>query len=276
MRSHLRFVYLLPFLAVTLFLVSCKDEDPLSDGLLSVRDSHNFTYSVSPAQVGDSVEITFDLENGADCGQVLIQVSGPDGNGWGGASQHVTPDSGLATLLFVPDAPGEYRVRGKYTRTGNPKNCDFESTGWIESADLLLVEGDSTDEDTTGMDGDTTDMDTTGCEASFTGEAISCDSVREVVFTYTADQDINHLKIKGGLTNGTEEDAVVTVEGADLDVTQKTPGNSSNRVITIEGSIEACTTVTITITWTSTNEDPVITGSWSASGGFDVDGLECE
>lgn len=274
MRSHLRFIYLLPFLAVNLFFVSCKDEDPLSsDGLLSTRDSHNFTYSVNPAQVGDSVEITFDLENDADCGQVLIQVSGPEGKGWPNGGKHVTPDSGIATLLFVPDAPGEYRVRGKYTRTGNPKNCDFESTGWIESADLLIVEGDTTgmDDDTTGMDGDTS-----SCEASFTGEAISCDSTREVVFTYISDEDLNHLKIKGGLTNGTLEDAIVTVAGADLDVTQTTPGNSSNRIITVEGSVEACVTITITITWNSSNDDPVITGDWSATGGFEVEGLECD
>jgi hypothetical protein len=270
MRSHLRFIYLLPLLAV--MLVACKDEDPLSsDGLLSTRDSHNFTYSTSPAQVGDSVVITFDLENGADCGHVQIQVSGPDGEGWTGGGKPITPDSGIATLVFVPDAPGEYLVRGKYTRTGNPKNCDFESTGWLVSADALIVEGD-----TTGMGGDSTENDTTECESTFTGEAISCDSTREVVFTYTAGEDLDHLKIKGGLTNGTLEDAVVTIEGADLDVTQKTPGNSSNRVITIEGSVEACVTVTITITWNSTNEDPVITGDWSATGGLEVDGLECE
>jgi hypothetical protein len=39
---------------------------------------------------------------------------------------------------------GEYRIRGKYTRIGNPKDCAFESTGWIESTDLLVVEGDTT------------------------------------------------------------------------------------------------------------------------------------
>jgi hypothetical protein len=268
MRSHFRLCSMLYFFGMTLFFMSCKDEDPLSPsgGILSNRDSHNFTYSINPAQVGDSIVITFDLENDADCGLVHIQVSGPDGEGWPNGGKPVTPDSGIVTQLFIPDAPGEYRVRGKYTRTGNPKNCDFESTGWIESADLLIVEGDTTE----------MEDDTTSCEGSFTGEAISCDSTREVVFTYTSDQDLNHLKIKGGLTNGTLEDAVVMVEGADLDVTQKTPGNSSNRIITIEGSVEACVTITITITWNSSNSDSVISGDWSATGGFEVEGLECE
>lgn len=268
MRSHFNSVAFFSLFVIAAFFTSCQKEDGLSNTgeLLSTRDSHNFTYSISPAMVGDSIVITFDLETGADCGLAMIQISGPDGQGWPNGGKPVTPDSGIATLLFIPEVPGEYRVRGKYTRTGNPKNCDFESTGWMESANLLIVEGD-----TTGMEDDTL-----SCEGSFTGEAISCDSMREVVFTYVSDQDLNHLKIQGGLTNGTLEDPIVTVTGADLDVSQRTPGNSSNRIITLEGSVVACDTITVTITWLSSNQGDVITGDWSATGGYEVDGLECE
>jgi hypothetical protein len=274
MRSHFSLITFLTLFCSTLLFTACQKEDSLSSvGPITNRDAHNFTYSVNPAQVGDSITITFDLENGADCGHVMIQVSDPTGEDWIGSGQPITPDSGIATLLFVPEEPGEYRVRGKYTRTGNPNNCDFENTGWLESGDLLIVEGD-----TTGMEDDSTGMedDSTECEISFTGEVVTCDSTREVVFTYTPDQDYNHIKIQGGLTNGTLEDAVVTVEGADLDVTQKTPGNSSNRVITVAGSVEACVPVTVTITWTSSNEGDVITGDWLATGADDLEGLECE
>jgi hypothetical protein len=268
MRTHFNFIAAFSLFVIAAFFTSCQKDDSLSNSgeLLTTRDAHNFTYSISPAAVGDSIIITFDIENGADCGLAMIQVSGPDGNGWSNGGKPITPDSGIATLLFIPDAPGEYRVRGKYTRTGSPKTCDFESTGWLESADLLLVEGDSTE----------VEDDSTSCEISFTGEAITCDSAREVVFTYTPDQDYNHIKIQGGLTNGTLEDAVVTVDGADLDVTQRTPGNSSNRIITVEGSVEACVPITITITWSSSNQGTVITGDWSATGADDVEGLECE
>jgi len=268
MRSHFKLVSVFSLLMVAAFFTSCQKEDGLSNtgGLLSTRDSHNFTYSINPAMVGDSIVITFDLENGADCGLAMIQVSGPGGEGWPNGGKPVTPDSGMATLLFMPVAPGEYKVRGKYTRTGNPKTCDFESTGWMESADLLIVEGDTT----------VMEDDTLSCEGSFTGEAISCDSTREVVFTYVADQDLNHLKIQGGLTNGALEDPVVTVVGADLDISQRTPGNSSNRIITLEGSVVACDTITVTITWLSGNQGPFITGEWSATGGYEVPGLECE
>lgn len=267
MRSHLSFVFFVSLFLNALLFTSCqKDDDLASSGVqLSNRDPESFAYSINPAMVGDSIEIVFDAGNGADCGHIQIQVSGPDGEGWHGGKP-IAPDSGLATLLFIPELPGTYAVRAKYTRTGKPSACDFESTGWLIAPDSLVVEGD-----TTGME-----EDTASCEASFTGEAISCDSSREVVFTFIPDHDLSHLKIQGGLTNGTLDDAEVTVVGADLDVTQRRPGNSSNRIITIQGSAEACVPITITITWMSSNTGSVITGDWSATGGLEVEGLECE
>ena len=275
MRSRLSFFSILCLFAYTVMITSCqKDElSSATDDGISIRSATSFTFSSNPASIGDTVIVTYDAENGADCGHIQLQVSGPDGEGWITSGKPIEPDSGIATILFVPEEPGEYHVRAKYTRTGKPSSCGFESSGWVESADLLLVEGD-----TTGMEDDTTGMedDSTSCEGSFTGEAISCDSSREVVFTYVPDDDYNHIRIQGGLTNGTLEDAVVTVTGADLDITQRIPGHSSNRIITLEGSVEACTTITITITWNSSNQGDVITGDWSATGGYTVDGLECE
>lgn len=118
------------------------------------------------------------------------------------------------------------------------------------------------------------------CETSFTGKAIACGSTREAEYVFTSKEDISNLKIQGGLTNFTGENAVVTVTGGNLSVTQKTPGGSSNRVITIEGSVTACETIIINVKWNSTNSGGIITGDWSASGtGLTVDsidGLECQ
>lgn len=117
------------------------------------------------------------------------------------------------------------------------------------------------------------------CKNTFTGKAISCDETREAEYTFTSKEDITNLKIQGGLTNFTGSDAVVTVTGGNLTVSQKTPGGSSNRVITVAGSITACETITIHVIWNSTNTGGVITGNWSASGtGVEVpnvEGLTC-
>lgn len=117
------------------------------------------------------------------------------------------------------------------------------------------------------------------CDNKFIGKAISCGTSREAEYTFTSKEAISNLKIQGGLTNFTGSDAVVTILGSTLTASQRTPGGSSNRVITVEGSIGACETITINIKWNSSNSGGVITGEWSASGsGIDVDpitGLTC-
>ena len=256
---------LVALLSLALFATSCtKDDAVTSDLALSGRTIHSFAYSANPTPAGEEVTITFDAGNGADCGLIHIQATSPEGDTYGG--KPVTPEAGVGTLTFTPLTPGEYVVRAKYTRTGNPRDCDHESTGWLEAEELLLVEGDTTG----GGGGDT-------CEADFTGEVIVCDSnAREVVYTFISDKYLHHVKIQGGLTNFVEEDAVVTVEGGDLDVEQWVPGNSSNRIIRLTGSVDACVPVTITVTWTSSNSGDIITGEWTATGGLSVPGLSCE
>ncbi|MEP6793737.1 MAG: hypothetical protein ABJB16_05375 [Saprospiraceae bacterium] len=251
-----------------LFISSCqKDTATPDDGQkITNRDIQSFTYSLDSVSVGDSVLITFHLGTDADCGHVQIQVSGADGNGWHGG-QPIAPDSGMATLMFVPSAPGEYLVRAKYTRTGKPSSCDYESTGWLLAPDPIIV-GESENENP--------EEDSTSCDASFTGEVLICDSTaREVLYTFVSDVDQDHLKIKGVLTNGVVGDVEVSIVGADLDITQKTPGQSSNRLITLEGSVMACDTVFITVAWTSSKHDNVITGNWNGYG-MTVAGLKCQ
>jgi hypothetical protein len=110
-----------------------------------------------------------------------------------------------------------------------------------------------------------------GCETAFTGEAIECGSSREAEYTFTAEEAQDYIKIQGGLTNFTGADAVVTVTGGDLEVTQTIQGGSSNRLIKIEGSVEACEVITIHITWNSANGNEIITGAWSVK---DENGIE--
>ena len=105
-----------------------------------------------------------------------------------------------------------------------------------------------------------------GCETSFTGEAKDCGIHRVAEYTFTSEEAITGFKIQGGLTNFTGENADVTVtHGSNITKTQWTPGGSSNRIIKVEGDIDACETIKICIKWNSTNSGGVITGSWSVS-----------
>ena len=121
------------------------------------------------------------------------------------------------------------------------------------------------------------------CQTEFQGLAVECGTTREAVYTFSSADGIDYIKIQGGLTNFTGADAVVTYTGGNnITVSQWTPGGSTNRVIKVEGSVGACETLTITITWSSTNNGGIITGQWSAKDANGVDvaepvaGLSCE
>lgn len=121
-----------------------------------------------------------------------------------------------------------------------------------------------------------------GCETSFTGEALSCGTAREAIYTFTADTDQEYIKIQGGLTNFTGEDAIISVSGGNLSHSQSTPGGSSNRIIKVEGSVSECETIIIHVTWNSTNSGGIITGDWSVkdnNGALlapSISGLQCD
>ena len=120
------------------------------------------------------------------------------------------------------------------------------------------------------------------CATSFFGNAVFCGTEREANYSFTADTSMDYIKIQGGLTNFTGDNAVVTVIGGSLTQSQSTPGGSTNRVIKVEGSIMACETITINIKWNSTNSGGIITGDWSVkdSNGIEVapsvSALECD
>ena len=138
------------------------------------------------------------------------------------------------------------------------------------------------------------------CETSFTGEAIYCGTSREAVFTFKSKDAHDYIKIQGGLTDFTDPDATVYINGTVVDfnttsadgwaqgtangyiVGQRTPGGSSNRNIRVEGGSAECDELVIHIVWASSNAGGVITGSWSVkdSNGTElapaVAGLTCE
>lgn len=119
------------------------------------------------------------------------------------------------------------------------------------------------------------------CATLFIGEASSCDSTREAVYTFTSAEDLPYVRFEGSLTDFTGPDAVITILGGDLAATQSTSGPTTNRIIKIKGSMHACETVIIHISWNALNSGGPITGNWSVKSTDPVDiaplitGLQC-
>lgn len=105
----------------------------------------------------------------------------------------------------------------------------------------------------------------TGQGNTFTGAAGegSCGNARSATYTFCSEFGVEYYKMQGGLTNFSGGDAIVTVSGGDSSVNQRTPGNSSNRVITVEGSVGECSCINVVISWYATNGNSTITGEWS-------------
>lgn len=223
-----------------------------------------FSYSDDIACLDQEVTISFNIgQPSINCGTVRIDIWKPSDIDWVAHHATGTPTNGVFTFTYTPTEVGEYRFRGKYTRQvlGGGSFCGVSITGFEE--DLPLVA-----EECCTIEGN-----------EFTGEAVSCGTSREANFVFGSEEGVGYFKIKGGLTNFTGADAVVTLYDADenvlttgFTVSQETPGRSSNRVITVEGtSLGECGSIRVNITWGSSNSGGVITGSWSVK---DADGIE--
>jgi hypothetical protein len=198
------------------------------------------------------VTISVTLDNAAiSCGKVHLSVDEApiDGvwvNYWGGGA---TPASGVATFTYTPTSTGTYKFRTHYVSSGG--GCTFcNSATNIPGPDLEVISG----------------CVLTGNSFAGISGSGSCGNNRSATYTLCSQDGLDYFKIQGGLTNFTGGDATVTTTGGNItSVEQHTPGMSSNRIITVIGSIDdECTCVSIQLTWTSTNGNSTITGQWSA------------
>lgn len=242
------------FLLIGAYVIkSCQKDSPTEPMALKSDASNYISYSEDEICLGEEVTITFDNGYNNNCGNIQLQMSTDGGETWVQVAAG-SPVNGVLEYNYTPSNEGYYLFRGRWTATGAGCSSTGSNISFAQSLTLfpLSVISDC-------------------CELGFTGEALSCDASREAVYTFTADEALNYIKIQGGLTNFTGENAVIEVSGGDLSVSQWTPGGSSNRVIRLEGSVDACETVTIRILWNSSNGDEIITGSWSVK---DAEGIE--
>lgn len=263
----MRIAYIIAGMTVILFtlLYSCKKEEifKVDPNLKSSAGSY-ITYSDDLLCLGETLDVTFNNGYNNNCGNIQLQMSTDEGITWVQVASG-TPTNGSLIYSFIPPSADSYLFRGKWNATGGP-SCS--STG----ANIGFTAGTATF---------AVIVSASCCETGFSGEAISCDTTREAVYTFTSTDSLGYIKIQGGLTNFTGADAIITVIGGDLTVSQWTPGGSSNRIIKVEGSVEACEEITIRITWNSTNGGDIITGDWSVKDAEGVElapsvqGLEC-
>ncbi len=111
-----------------------------------------------------------------------------------------------------------------------------------------------------------------GCDDSLSAD-VNCDNStcnRQVTFTYTASDNYDGIVIQGGLTAHTSVcDATATGGDLHLNATHSSAGGPSNVTRWEASNVTECQVYTVTLSWTSTNGDPSITGQWTVK---DLDG----
>ena len=292
-------------LIIALSIFSCKKTD------LASSSSDNLAVSAGTTVYQD---LTVPSQRLMDCSADCISPEGPyvetagsTSSSWGGPNSN----NHTKTVSYVAyNTATDFVVKVTYVKSGQNTNASdlvrVTANGVVQSVPTLASGATATFNFplTAGwsacntiafavrQEGQNSPIDMTGnyqlfgicaarCATLFTGEAIACGEQREAVYRFTPADDVTGIKIQGGLTNFTGADAEVTIEGGSLTSSQSTPGGSSNRVIKIEGNVNACEQVVIRIKWNSTNGGGIITGSWSVkdANGLDIapaiEGLTC-
>ncbi len=251
-------------LALTIFLTACQKDAHLPEFeetpqyFMMEPAGDYFSYSELEACLGNEVTVHFNNGYSNDCGNIQIQMWGPDDDGW---VQVFGPsdewENGLAIYTFTPESEGSYAFRGQYTRTGSPSTCPNESISWTEAAFDLEV------------------ISCLACTDEFDVQ-LDCDETSTLTVSFSPAEAGTYV-IQGGLTNGT---TIVSASSNNSNIVQNTDHpsvtNSSSNVTRWEGDLDACEEVVITITFTGGNG----VGSWSAKSSpdgehGDADSIEC-
>jgi hypothetical protein len=275
--KHFSHLLSIAILAIMLF-TSCSQEEniaPDQNLRISLRDADDcstvdLTY---PASV--NVDESFDIEAAIECGRVALErayVLDMDGvtriySGltcdtddllWELLVNNECYTDDLSTSMSLDD-PGTYVFRTKHTAAdgncdnfnptgpGNPGDCEFNGVNFC----CFMIEA-------------------IGCENALTAE-VSCETDedgcnRHVTFTFTAEED-GPIVIQGGLTHFTTICSATATGGLVQNTTHPGVVNSEANVTRWEGDVVACEEYSVTIHWTSTNDDPEITGKWTAKRG---------
>jgi hypothetical protein len=212
-----------------IFFVSCSIE--LTEPQLSLRSDY-ITYNPQVGCVGQEVTVTFDNGYGNNCGTSRIQqhINGA----WITVIEEV-PQNGIITHAFVPGAPGNYRFRASWNKSG--KFCNQENIKPFEE-DPLQVERDC-------------------CQDYFTATSI-CDEAREcpygLEFHFMTTMD-NWISITGHLPEGYSFCGFYDEYGNIIE-------NYSGNTIELIWDVYACIDLKFFVYFTAPTEHPSF-GTWT-------------
>lgn len=116
-----------------IFFASCSVELPETP--LMLRSGDYITYNPLTGCVGQEATVIFDNSYGNNCGTSRIQQR--INETWTTVSEDI-PYNGILAYSFVPQAPGSYRFRASWNKSG--RDCPGENIKPFEEDPLEVVE----------------------------------------------------------------------------------------------------------------------------------------
>ena len=252
MKQHLITV-LSALCFLTFTMTSCQKEESVTpNSQLTFRappacNPANPTWTNNAPCAGEDLTVTFCVS--ATCGlqQMFYEVAPND---WVKVAQE-QPTDGCVTYTIPNAAAGAYKFQGHYN--GNAGGCG-QNVCNVGQNDYTY----------------TVNVIACGCDDELTAD-VACTSDacnRSVTFTYTAGDDYDAIVVQGGLTHFTTICTATATGGLVRNTTHNSVLNSNANVTRWEASgVEECDELTVTITWTSTNNASLITGQWTVKDG---------
>jgi len=218
------------------------------------------------ACLDDEIIVTFDINQNVSCGLSRIDMLIPSNTHvWNETEQifediwtekvvdNKTPVNGVVTYTFKVEEEGIYQFRGSYS----PKKvdgvwCGENITGFVYGDNITVEDCD-------------------GCEDEFSAVLDCADPENKILTVTFKAENAGDYVIQGGLTNGATIVNSVATADFEQNITHSSWTNKSGnpaRVTRWEGTLDACETVTITITYSGGNG----VGDWSAKS--EIDGSE--
>lgn len=244
----------------------------------------SLTQSPDPGVVNQQVTVTAAFDALAlICGKAKFQQYNTVTLDWDDVTGFINFNGGPITYNFIPTQTSTnideiYKFRISYA-PGTGQDADkcpggTYNGGPSTAIDVVVVDASCS------IDG-----------YAFTGTVLNCAQTgRSVEYEFGSEDGVGYFKMQGGLNNFTGDNATVYINGTLVDfngisddgwaqgtvggftIGQRTPGESTNRNIRVEGSLGECAGVKVRIVWNTTNGGNTLTGSWSVkdNGGVDL------
>ncbi len=280
-------LFFAPVLALGLLLSSCAKEEIISTNSTPVKHMQAAAYESCESQCIVAGSGDYFVKSGSLSGKIGSNTKGITYSAYNTETDFVvvvsynrTPVTSKSSSTITVTVNGV----SQSNTIVNHKSATYTfplASGWNGCDETSVSIAETVFDGAAAMSGNTTYNLIGICNScslegdNFSGNVTSCTGTREAVYTLSSEDGMSSFTIDGDI-HGSTGTPVVSISGGDnISHTIARKGSSNNYDITVNGTLGACSTVTVTVNWTWDTKAAAITGTWTA-GAMEVEPLKCK